>query len=136
MREILFFKRLKEDFIATMLYLACIFLIALLMGACASSEHAKQTSSQAVETDQVSAKDGSKDAETDDSQKIECRNTRKSGSRLKSKTCLPKWQWALIDEERKEGSDRFVRDVEQDSRRSLDSGMDGMGGQSSGMPRP
>ena len=134
MKGIPFFKRLKEDFIATMLCLACVFLIALLMGACASSDYSKQTSTHSDDTAQVSAKGETKDAETDDSQKIECRNTRKSGSRLKSKTCLPKWQWALIDEERKEGSDRFVRDVEQDSRRSIDSGIDRVGGQSTGPP--
>ncbi|MBN1832232.1 MAG: hypothetical protein JW896_08990 [Deltaproteobacteria bacterium] len=136
MRRILFFKRLKESFRADIFNLSCVFLMALFIGACASGEYKKKTSSHADETGQVSAKDESENAETDDSQKIECRTTQSPGSRLKTKTCLPKWQWAAIDEEKKEKSGQFVRDVEQDSRRSLDSGMDSMGGVSSGMPRP
>jgi hypothetical protein len=111
-------------------------MIVLLMGACTSSEYNKQASSNANETTQVSAKGESENAETDDSQKMECRTTKSPGSRLKTKTCLPKWQWAAIDKERKEKSDSFVRDVEQDSRRSLDSGMDQVGGMSTGMGRP
>ena len=136
MRGFQIFKRLKDDVRVSTLKLASVLVVFLLMSACASSEHTKQTSSQAVETDQVSAKVESEDAETDDGQKIECRTTRKSGSRLKSKTCLPKWQWAAIDKEKKEGTDQFVRDVGQDSRRSIDSGIDRTGGQSSGMSRP
>ena len=136
MRRILFFKRLKDNVRASMLNLACVFMIALLMGACASSEYNKQTSSHANETGQVSAKGDSENAEINDSQEMECRATRSPGSRVKKKICLPKWQWAAIDEERTRKSKDFVRDVEQDSRRSLDSGVDSAGGQSSGMPRP
>ena len=119
-----------------MLYLVCVFLIALLTGACASSEHKKQISSNTNETAQVSSIGESENAEDDDGQKMECRTTRTPGSRLKTKTCLPKWQWALIDEERKEKSDRFVRDVGQSSSVNTGSGVDSMGGQSSGMARP
>lgn len=52
----MFFKRLKENVRTSMFYLACVFMITLLMGGCASSDYKKQTSSNANETSQVSLK--------------------------------------------------------------------------------
>ena len=134
MRKILFFKRLKENVRASSVNLACVFMIALLTGACAS-EYKKQTSSYANETGQVSAKGESENGETNDDQEIECRWKVFTGSLLKRKVCLTKAEWAELDKKNRRKVDDFFDEVSDHSDVDTGSSADAMGGQSSGMPR-
>jgi hypothetical protein len=75
----------------------------------------------------------SEDGDIGDDVGIECREIVFTGSRFKNEICASKKQWAMHDYINQKGSEDFLRDLMQDSRRSLDPS--GGLGQSSGMPR-
>lgn len=146
MRKILFFKRIKENAGASRVNLACVFMIVLLMGACAS-EYKKQISFEippapspgevsvtyADETGQVSAKGESVNGETNDDQEIVCRTIKGTGSRIgRKKICATKAEWALWARAQREEADKTIRDIVETSNVNTGSGIDAMGGQSSG----
>ena len=110
MREILFLKRLKENVRASRVNLACVIMIALLTGACASGD-TKQTSleisphpsfaelsgSDSNETDQVSKEGQPKNAVNSDDYEEECRTIKVTGSRFKRRVCASRAEWADFD---------------------------------------
>jgi hypothetical protein len=133
MTEILFLKRLKENVRASSVILACVFMIALLTGACAS-EYKKQTLSSANESGQVSAKSESQNGETNDGQELVCRTMTITGSRIKKTYCATKEQWAVMDKKNRKESEEFMDDVNDDAVYTPpETGP--MGGQASRMPR-
>ena len=149
MRRIMFFERLMENMRASVVNLTCIFIIALLTGACASGNN-KQTSfeippppspgevsvSQPDETDQVSAKGEAENSETDDDQKIICRTIKGTGSRIgRKKICATKAEWAAWAREQREKADKTVRDLNEASGVNTDTGPDPRGGRTMGAPR-
>ena len=130
MRNASFLKRLG----ASMANVACVSMIALLLGACAS-ENKQQISPLANETGQGSVKNESGNGETADDQEIVCRMKKTTGTRFTHKVCATKAQWARLEEKNREKTDEFAKEVDTGSRTALPSSSDGMGGQSSGMPR-
>ena len=134
MRKILFFKRLNENVRGCWVNLACLAMIVLLTGACAS-EYKKQTLSYENITGPVSAKGESENGETNDDQKILCREIRIPGSRIKEEFCATKAQWVEYYKKNKIKSDEFFDEVSDRTSVYTGSSPDSMGGQSSGMPR-
>ena len=128
MRMTVFIKRLNENVRAIRAYLACVFVIALLTGACASGDTkqrsleispppspAELSSSDANETGQISAKGESENAVNSDDYEEECRTIKVTGSRFKRRVCAPKAEWAEFDKKHEEESDRYARDADQSS---------------------
>ncbi len=105
MTKTLFLKRLKEKFRKGIISLACIFLIALLTGACAGKNKM-----------QASAQDKSKTSEIIGDQTIECRKRAPTGSRLKRKICKTKAQWAREDHSKQQTAEQLQKDSERNRR--------------------
>lgn len=135
MGNILFFKKLMENVGASRVTIAAVFMIVLLMGACAGGNK-KPTLSQANETGQVSAKAEPGNGETSGDQEIVCRYRKFTGSRFKHKVCNTKAQWARLDNKNAEKTDSFLDEIDKTSRTAILPESDGMGGGgASGMPR-
>ena len=116
--------------------LACVFMIVLLISACASGNK-MQTASNENKTAQVSAKSESENGVANDDQEIVCRYIASTGSKLKKKFCATKAQWARINNADRKGAESYVRKSEQNDALSIpaDIGTDAMGGQTMGVPR-
>jgi hypothetical protein len=148
MRKAVLFRRSEFDIGGISLYLACVFMVALLAGACAGGE-TKQASlrvppppsfselsaSSANETDQASAEGEPENGLDSDDYTEECRYIKLTGSRFKRKICAPIAEWAEYDRKMERETDRFARDVSQSSGVNTDSSNDSMGGQTTGVPR-
>lgn len=134
MSNVLFSKRLKENVRAISVNIACVFMIALLMCACAGG-NTKQALSQANETGQVSAKAESENSEISDDQKIVCRYRAQTGRRYKNKVCNTKAQWAMLAKKNSKKTDEVLDRFNKASRSNTGSQSDSFGGSSSGMPR-
>jgi len=140
MIEISFLERLEENVRAIRANLACVLMIALLTGACATGDTrqaspevpsspsiAEVSSSDANETGQVSAEAGLGNAVNSDDYEEECRTIKVTGSRFKKRVCASKAEWADFDKKNEKESGRYVRDAGQSSDMNLGSGHDAMG---------
>lgn len=128
--RILFFERLKQEVRPGLVIPVCVFMIAMLTGGCVS-EYKKETSleppvppstgkvslSHANETGQVSEKGESVNGETNDDQEIVCRRIAAVGSRIKTKTCATKEQWAIWNKKTGKNAEGFIRDANNASSR-------------------
>lgn len=133
MSTTLFFKSLRKNVRTSRVTIACVFMIVLLVGACAGG-NTKQTLSQANETRQVSAKTGSENGETSGDQEIICRHKKYTGSRFRHKVCATKAQWARLDRKDAADTEEIIDGLNRNS--GLNTGSsDSMGGASSGAPR-
>ena len=117
--------------------LACVFMIALLMGACASGNKI-QTAPNEDKTAQIaSAKVESENSEANDDQQVICRYITQTGSKMKKRFCATKAEWARINKTDRKNAESYVRKSEQHDALSIPSETttDAMGGQSMGVPR-
>ena len=105
MKKRIFFRKRKEDIKIGMENLACIFIVALLTGACAGSNRM-----------QASVHDKSKPSEIIGDQTIECRRRAPTGSRLKRKICKTKAQWAREDDIKQQTAEKLQKDSEKNQR--------------------
>jgi hypothetical protein len=135
MRKRLFFKDVKNRLKVNMLKMACIFITALLIGACAN-ETKRQMSPLANEAGQISAEGDTENAETAKDQEVICRITRTTGTRFSHKVCATKAQWAKLQKKRDRKTDEFQR-AHKKRIEGLDTGpeMDAAGGMPTGPPR-
>lgn len=119
-----------------MVDLACVFMIVLLIGACASGNK-MQTASYENKTAQVSAEVESENAVANDDQEVVCRYITYTGSKMKKKFCATKAEWARITKTDRKNAESYVRKSEQHDMISAPSEIstDPMGGQSMGVPR-
>lgn len=102
--------KLRECIKMSRLSLACIFMIVMLTGACATGTK-KQTMSKTDITGQKTANSEAQNSNLTGDNEIECRKRIATGSLFKSKICLTKAKWAIIDEKNRKKTDRFNRDV-------------------------
>lgn len=133
MRKIIILKGLKENVKTGMINLVSVSIIALLMGACAGTNKIQQASS-ANKTAQASVKNESELSEDIGDQTIVCRRRAVTGSRLKTKICKTKAQWAREDEAKRKIAEDLKNKAE-DSLSMPSGSTDSMGGISTGMPR-
>lgn len=134
MRNNFLYKGLMKNVKASRVNIACIFMIALLTGACAS-EYKQQASSYSNETGQVSVKGESENGEANDDQEIVCRTIVRTGSRFKEKICATKAEWAVYDKKNNGNTDVLTNDLNRGTRVNTGPSIDPMGGQSTGIPR-
>jgi hypothetical protein len=110
MIEVSFLERLEENVRAISANLACVLMIALLTGACATGDTrqaspeispppsvAEVSSSDANEAGQVSAEGEPKRTVNSDDYEEECRTIKVTGSRFKKRVCASKAEWADFD---------------------------------------
>ena len=117
--------------------LACVFMIALLMGACASGNKI-QTAPNEDKTAQIaSAKVESENGEANDDNEVVCRYVTNTGSKMKKKFCATKAEWARINNTDRKNAESYVRKSEQHDMIYIPSETttDSMGGQTMGVPR-
>ncbi len=136
MREHSLFQRLLNNAKAGMVATACVFLIALLLGACAGGNN-KQMSpmANADEMNQASGTAEADDGLTAEEKEIVCRMKATTGTRFKRRICATKAQWARLEEKNQAKTDEFNREVRKGEGADALGGSDAMGGQSMGAPR-
>ena len=133
MKKISVFKGLKENYKKCITLLICFIMIALLTSACASG-YKNQSSSVADNSVQKSLQDKSKNGESNDDQKIECRRKATVGSRIKKKICGTKEQWAEWDKKIGENAEGYIRDANDASRVGSNDPMPPVAPPAMGMP--
>ncbi len=108
------------------LSLACIFTIAILTGACATGTK-KQAMSETGVTGQKIAESEAQNSNLTGDNEIECRRRIITGSHFKSKICLTKAAWAIVDEKNRKNTDRVGRDISaKESMNNLPTDQNGM----------
>jgi hypothetical protein len=114
MKKILIFKELKDNckYVTPLIYFI---MIVFLTCACAGG-YKNQSSSIANKSGQESIQGKSKNGETNDDQKIECRNEVRAGSRIPKRICGTKEQWAEWDKKKGENAKGYIRDANEASR--------------------
>ena len=136
MREHSLFQRLLNNVQAGIVTVACVFLIALLVSACASGN--KKQIAPLASADGINQASETGEADTGmtaDDKEIVCRMKATTGTRFKRRICATKAQWAKLEEKNQQDTDEFRR--EAGKKDGLNTGMetDAMGGQSIGVPR-
>ena len=117
-------KKLRGYIKMSWLSLACIFMIVILTGACATSTK-KQAMSKTNITGQKTADSEVQYSNLTGDNEIECRMRVATGSIFKKKVCLTKAAWAIVDEKNRKRTDRFHRDVNsKESVNNLPTGSD------------
>ena len=132
MRKVLFWD-LSEDFWGRMISLTSIFMIVLLMGACAGKKE-MLASSNLDEAVQASTKSETAGSEISDDQTIVCRRIAPTGSRLKRKVCKTKALWALESGSGNKAAGDLQQEIDRNYSKTAPS-TDAMGGMSAGVPR-
>ena len=135
MRKLLFFRGIKKNPRVSLQIIACIFMIALLMSACAN-ENKAEMSPLANEEAQLSLEGDIENVEATGNQELICRTTRITGSRFAHKVCATKAQWAKLERKNEIKTDEFQREIKKQTE-TLDTGpkTDSAGGQTTGPPR-
>ena len=117
-------KKLRGYIKMSWLSLACIFMIVILTGACATSTK-KQAMSKTNITGQKTADSEVQYSNLTGDNEIECRMRIATGSIFRKKVCLTKAAWAIVDEKNRKRTDRFHRDVNsKESVNNLPTGSD------------
>ena len=116
-------KKLRGNIKMSRLSMACIFMIIMLTGACATGT--KQTMSKTNITGQKTADSEVQYSNLTGDNEIECRMRIATGSIFRKKVCLTKAAWAIVDEKNRKRTDRFHRDVNsKESVNNLPTGSD------------
>ena len=110
-------KKLRGYIKMSWLSLACIFMIVILTGACATGTK-KQAMSKTNITGQKTADSEVQYSNLTGDNEIECRMRIATGSIFRKKVCLTKAAWAVVDEKNRKRMDRYERDVQSMSSRN------------------
>jgi TonB family protein len=92
------------------------------------------TRGYANEIGEVSSKGEPRNGETNDDQEVVCRTITFTGTRIKRTVCTKKAEWKALDKKNREKTDEFFDEVSDQSALQIPSGVDAMGGQTSGPP--